>query len=384
MSLFSQLLKIFDHSPSSRRATAKRSSVRLGIESLEDRLVPSASSISVHAITPATGGSVAYFINPIDKTFDEKINYAGYSFIQQVAPAGAVSDLSAGLTNTGTAVVFAHYNGVLKYFSDPTGWQNTNAPIGMLNFAAVDGGRLYATGSNHALWEYTIPYQVTTRIVNPRTPYQVSWITTTVGGWSELSAANAVWKVDAVTEPHLATAVTPSSGRDVVFASGFTTQYNSGNNRLIEYSQGTWTYIAGNGIGYLYTFSAGLDSQGKAEVWFQLYNDGFGNNYTFGSWTAAAGYHSYGDYDHSFVYATGSFSATGDGQFYAFYPDADALYPGAGSLALFDPQDPHGPFVVVGLDNNTQISAAGPGDVYYIQNGYLGELTNGNILSWQL
>jgi hypothetical protein len=369
MSLFSQLLKIFDHSPSSRRTTAKRLSVRLDIESLEDRLVPSASSASVHAITPATGGSVAYFINPIDKTFDEKINYDGYSFLQQVAPAGAVTDLSAGLTNSGTPVVFAHYDGVLKYFSDPTGWQNTNPPIGIVNYAAVDGGRLYAAGSDHALYEYTIPYQVTTRTVNPRT-LQVSWITKTVGGWSELSVANTVWAVDAVTQHSLVTAVTPSSGIDVVFAIGFDTYYNYRNNRLIEYSQGTWTYIAGNGIGQLLSFSAGLDSQGKAEVWFQLYNDGFGNGLTFGSWTAAAGYHSY-------VYVTGSLSATGDGQCYFFIPDA-------GSLALFDPQDPHGPFVVVGLDNNTQISAAGPGDVYYIENDYLGEFTNGNILYWQL
>jgi hypothetical protein len=380
MSILIQFRKIFDRSPSTRRTTARRSSVRLAVESLEDRVVASASSASLHAVTESTGQTVAYFTNPIGKEFWEKSDTGS---LVEIANSASVDQFSAGLAITGKAILFAQinpaeifqYGGPMDYYTDATGWQNTNAPIGMTNFAAVSGGRLYAVGSNHALWEYTVPHQETRPVFNLNT-HQEYWVTVTVGGWSQLTAANQVYSVDAVTQV---------SGVDGVFVEGY--YGSSATNRLEVYSLGALTYLGGGGdvqLGY----SAGLDVYGNAEVWYQLtQNDGV-QNYGFSSWTAAAGVHTY-------LYLnkaprTPTLSATGSGQCYFFQPDyynPDTSLPGA--LKIYDPLTTD-TLVVVALQSNAQISAAGAGNVFYISNGYLAEVTvnadgsNAQITSWNL
>jgi hypothetical protein len=355
------------------------------LESLEDRRVASASSVNVHAVAEPSGASVAYFINPDTNTGKEFWEKTDHGRGQEIAGSGEVSDFSAGLNRSGNAVVFAHLNGTFEYFTDATGWQNTQAPIGILNFAAVDGGRLYAVGANHALWQYTIPYTETWRIVFGG---HVSTVTVTLGGWQELTGPNAVYSVDAVTQ---------TSGSDVVFAEGF---YGNGpTNQLEVYSKGTWKYIGGGGDVQL-GFSAGLDSQGNAEVWYQETENisgflGIGGIHTYGfySWTAATGSQTYLYLNNDAPRYAPTLTATGDGQCYFFQPDFKSPssvvggVAGSGALKLYDPQTTD-TVVVQGLDKNTQVSAAGPGDVYFISaSGELAEATinaNGTLVNTNL
>jgi hypothetical protein len=385
--MFRSLSNLFSFlAGNSRKASPAGRRIRLDVEALEDRLVPSASSANIHAIAQPNSTSVAYFINPVNGAFYEKIDYAGYGFIQQVARAGAISAFSAGLTNAGTAVVFANYYGALEYFTDATGWQSTpDTPIDALNFAAVNGGRLYAVAANHALWEFTIPYQVTVPMFNVHT-HQIGHRTMTCGGWSELTTQNQVYSVDAVTQ---------TSGGDAVFTQGYNTINNSGNCQLKVYSQGAWTNIptnglVGSGVITQLCFSAGLDSHGNAELWYQMSANS--SYYGFYSWTAAAGVQTYLSLNSSPKYMP-ILSATGGGQCYFFQPDYDN--PNAtslsGALKVYDPQTTD-TLVMLALQRNTQISAAGAGDVYYIDGDNLVEVsvaanyqaTTSTVGLWQL
>jgi hypothetical protein len=198
--------------------------------------------------------------------------------------------------------------------------------------------------------------------------HQLTWTTVTIGGWYQCSGTNTVSRVDAVTQ---------SSGIDAVFAEGCFA--GSGNGRLELYSQGAWTYIAGGGNLQL-SFSAGLDTQGNAEVWFQVSeNDGV-TGFTFGSWTRAAGEHTY--LNGNDIPAGVTLSATGAGECYYFQSGVDLSKGGPATLGVYGPQTDDS--FLVALADNTQISAAGPADVYYIENGLLAEDTGGSIQTWKL
>jgi hypothetical protein len=205
-----------------------------------------------------------------------------------------------------------------------------------------------------------------------------------VGGvWTQLTSANQVYTVDAVTQ---------SSGSDAVFAEDFI-----GNGRLEVYSQGTWTNITGFSDADL-SFSAGLDSHGNAEVWYQLIENysgflGIGGTHTYGfySWTAATGAQTYIYLGNDAPRYAPTLTATDDGQCYFFQPDFSGS-PSAvsGALKLYDSQTTDTVVLEV-LNSNTQVSAAGAGDVYLISNtNYLGEATfaaNGaelNINTWYI
>ena len=190
----------------------------------------------------------------------------------------------------------------------------------------------------------------------------------TVGGaWLELTSNNEISSVDAVTQ---------SSGRDVVFAEGVFD--NSPDGMLFVYSQGALNYIAGGGNVQV-TYSAGLDSQGNAEVWFELSeSDGIAFLST-NSWTAAGGVQQWENDQGNF--APGILSATGGSECYVLFP-ADPSHNIPAQVFLWSPQSQGNQVLTLG--NNAQISAAGPGDVFYISNNFLKESTGSGTLTWVL
>jgi len=253
MNALSKVLDFFRTTSSANRFSAKRPSLRLGVETLEDRMMPSASSFNLHAVLQTNGSSAAFFRSPSNDAFYEKTPTGS---LVQISGAHTVKDFSAGLDVNGNADVFARraatYSGAGTVYSmyehDAAGWHKLNEPITMLNFAAVKGGRCYSIGYDNSLWEYTPAFTTTTYYRN--IPMKV----TIPARWSELWGANAVWAIDAVTQ---------QSGIDAVFCEG-------GDGRLEMYSQGNWQLLASgdaNGNPVFNSFSAGLNLNGYATVW---------------------------------------------------------------------------------------------------------------------
>src|SRR4051794_37551115 len=81
------------------------STVRLGVEAMEERMALSASSINLHAIRETSGATAAFFRGVPDDGFYEKT--PGGSIVK-LDKAHSVIDFSAGLDTGGHAVVFAH------------------------------------------------------------------------------------------------------------------------------------------------------------------------------------------------------------------------------------------------------------------------------------
>src|SRR5262249_23368817 len=334
----------------STRPARRPQSARLNVETLEDRMVLSPSSTSLHAVQDITGASAAFFHGPKDNAFYEKTPSGA---IVQLSGTNTVSDFSAGLDVNGHADVFAHLYGSM-YEHDDAGWHWLNEPIPMLQFAAVKGGRCYAEGNDNSLWEYTPPTTVT---------YYINWggrqvpVTTTIGGWQKLWAANAVWNVDAVTQ---------SSGKDMVFAVG-------GDRRLERFDPqfSDWQTLAAGSTWRC--FSAGLDGNGNANVWM-ITNSGDLDRWTNGP--NGTGYWQY------FLNLSGvsdvvGVSATTNGQVFVFQ------YSGGGVgddyiVSKFDTEHPTGR--IISYSNNAGMVAAGFNDLFVMTtDGHLQEYVGDNV-----
>src|ERR1700733_13686771 len=79
-------------------AAARRPrSAKLDFETLEDRMVPSASSFNMHSVVePATGRTVIVF-HVDDNVSNALFENTGPGAVQQIAPACAATDFSVGL-----------------------------------------------------------------------------------------------------------------------------------------------------------------------------------------------------------------------------------------------------------------------------------------------
>jgi hypothetical protein len=224
--------------------TRRPRSVKLGIESLEDRMVPSASSFNMHSVVePATGRTVVVF-HLDDNKNNALFENTGPGAFQQIAPAGAVSDFSVGLDTTGHAAVYAHMNGVLQEFTQSTGWVSLNQPEAIAQFAAVQNGNLYAVASNGSLWDFTPVVFHSTTIVSGGHIIHGGYYT---GGWTEPFGANTFIAVDAVT----------SHGQDIVVGM-------NGNRQLSWFLPSTGYVDSFSGS--VNTYSVGLDTNGYFDV----------------------------------------------------------------------------------------------------------------------
>jgi hypothetical protein len=230
-------------------STRRPRSVKLGIEDLEGRMVPSASSFNMHAVVEATGRTVAVFhIN--DNVNTALFEYTGPAAFQQIAPAGAVTDFSVGLDPTGHAAVFAHMNGVMQEFTQSTGWTRLNEPVAMAHFAAVQNGDLYAVANDHSLWQFTPRVFHPTIIIIGGHTYHGGYFT---GGWSERLGPNTFIAVDAVT----------SHGQDIVVGM-------NANRQLSWYLPATGYLDSFSGS--VNTYSVGLDTNGYLDVFVVIGN----------------------------------------------------------------------------------------------------------------
>jgi hypothetical protein len=246
------LNKLLGNSQTARTAQRGRQvprRVTLQLEGLEDRMVPSASSVNMHAVVEATGTTVSVLhIN--DKVNNPLFEYTGRWTFQQIAPAGAVTDFSVGLDPTGHAAVFAHMNGVMQEWTQSTGWNRLYEPVAMAHFAAVQNGDLYAVANDKSLWQYTPPvFHITTFVFGGHI-YHGGYYT---GGWKELLGANTFISVDAVT----------SHGQDIVVG------MNS-NGQLSWYLPATGYRDSFSGS--VNTYSVGLDTNGYLDV-FVVFGD---------------------------------------------------------------------------------------------------------------
>ena len=245
--------------------------VRLNLESLDQRIVPSSSSSNIHAVTDGTGASVAFF-KDVTGTLREK-NDLGL-----LQPLGStpneVSVFSAGLDQFSNADVFAVRDGKLEYLTNAGGgWQDTMAPVAERSFAAVKGGRMYLVGTDDSLWEYTAPFTTTGFLYLPGhapVPVTTHW----AGKWQELLGPNSMDDVDAVTTTH---------GFDVLFG-------RDANFNLSEFIPGTTSHLITLTTASTSDYSAGLDVGGFAEVFAVFPNLSNGRQadlkeYDAGTWT---------------------------------------------------------------------------------------------------
>jgi hypothetical protein len=271
MNAFRKLMKFFRPGRTSNFSVRRRWA-HLELECLDQRLLPSASTNTLSAVTDVTGIATGLYLNPSTGVlFQLRDNVAS-----AIAAPHTVTKFSAGLGPHGFADLFADHNGRIAVNNfDGSGWHDLGQPRPMAAFAAVDGGRAYFQGTDNSLWEYSPevrPRDLETGLRN----IDVDGLPggsagpTLASGWRELWGANAVFGLDAITERPRGV----NTGRDVVFALG-------GDGRLEAYTQGGWggpadqwnVIMAGDGAGHarfsLATgFSAGLDIVGRAEVYW--------------------------------------------------------------------------------------------------------------------
>jgi hypothetical protein len=243
------LRSLFNAKPTAAR---RPRSVKLGIEDLEERMVPAASSFNMHSVLePATGRTVVVF-HPQDNVNAPLVENTGPGQFQQIASAGAVTDFSVGLDPTGHAAVYAHFNGVMEEFTQSTGWTRLNEPAAMAHFAATRNGDLYAVDLHDNLWQFTPPVFHSTTIVSAGHIYHGGYFT---GGWSELPGPNTFIAVDAVTQT--------SNGLDIVVGMNA--------NRQLSWFVPASGYLD-SFSGSVNTYSVGLDTSGYFDVFVVIGN----------------------------------------------------------------------------------------------------------------
>jgi hypothetical protein len=339
--------------PGGRPARDARRSrpVRLGLESLDQRIVPSSSSSNIHAVTDGTGASVAFYRDITNRLYEKTDS----GLLQGLTQPGEVSVFSAGLNRYGNADVFAVKDGRLQYYTDGGGgWQDTMAPVAEYSFAAVKGGRMYMVGTDHSLWEYNAPYTTTTYLVIPGhapVPSTVHW----AGSWQEILGPNSMNDVDAVTDN---TNHDTLFGRDVNF-------------RLSEFILGTTSHLITLTTAQTNDYSAGLDVGGYADVFAVFPNLSNGRQADLKEYDAGAWIEVYNTADEfTFVSATSGGKAyftryvNVEGQYYegvmGYYQNV-AGQPGNTVYAMSPVPTSTG----AGVEGN-QIAAAGPNDLFEI------------------
>jgi hypothetical protein len=355
------LLRPFSALFARNRAAARRRppTVRLGVESLDERIVLSSSSTGVHAVIDGTGGSVAYFRDKASNRLFEKTDQ---NLLQGLAPGGAVSTFSAGLDRFGRAQVFAEYYGKLEFRTDSGGaWHDTLAPRSFRDFAAVKGGRLYAVGTDDSLWKYDSAYSHRVIVIGPTGPHSV--IVQVPGKWTELQGPSSMNDLDAVTE---------ANGFDVVFG-------RDAHFTLSEFIPGVTSHPLSIANFSVNAYSAGLDVNGYADVFAvapQSSGPALLEVWHPNSWIQLAG-----------VDQFTQLAATGNGE--AFFAAPGSGSGGIGYLYEFDPV--HGVEPVPSAPINSspaQIAAAGPDDLFEVgTDGAVAEFAphrpGGNANGWR-
>jgi hypothetical protein len=296
-----------------RRTSSQRPRrTQLAFEAMEDRLVPSASSLAIHAVTDTQGSAVFY---QKSDGLHEK-DAGGVNHVLYGNPNWTVA-LSAGVDSSGHADVFVTGTDKTMWEFNSSGWRNLNAPEFMKEFAAVKGDRVYAVGADNAMWEWSPP------IWFGRFHF---------GGWSQLSGPGTVQFLDAVTQ---------TSGTDAVFA---IRQDGS----LQKFSQGSWQWLAVPNyftVGY-WSLSAGLDQNGNADV-FGLSR----SNDQLWRWTSSTGWSALGSAGQAWW-----ISATTSGQVDFIGMDSHLYkFDGSGFLHTLSTSD-----------NYSEISGAADNDVYAV------------------
>jgi hypothetical protein len=309
---------------SGKRPAVARS-YRPSIESLEERLVLSTSSASIHAVKDLFGESHVFYINKADHKFYMH-DVHGYHLL---SGAYTVNSFSAGLDRTGHADVFINDGLNHMWEWDSSGWHQLNEPERMTGFAAVKGGRLYAVGADRALWQYTTPYTIVKPIFN---------ITIHIGGWVRLDGPGAVMSIDAVTD---------AAGRDAVFAI-------RGDGSFQERFNGAWKkLLADHSIRF--GFSAGTDLSGNADVFVLTLGGNALWRYTNSGWTWL-------DRDDFQTFSQGvtvTLSATDGGQVY--------FIDNSGRVEKYDALGAWHYLGGVGAPgHSTELSAAASNDVYTV------------------
>jgi hypothetical protein len=225
---------------------------------MEERMVPSASSVDMHAVKDNVGSAVFYteFAGNQKGLHEKDSNGVDHWLLSP----GWYQSFSAGVDRSGRADLFVTGTDHTMWEYNSTGWHNLLAPETMTEFAAVKGDRVYAVGADKAMWEYTPPFTI------GRFHF---------GGWHKLSGAGTVKFLDAVTQ---------TSAIDAVFA---IRQDGS----LQKFSQGSWQWLA---VPNFFTvsassFSAGLDQNGNADF-FGL----SASNDQLWRWTSTVGWHALG------------------------------------------------------------------------------------------
>jgi hypothetical protein len=356
-----RLLNLFRSQRPAKPATTRRPQhARLGLESLEERCMPSTSSPYLHAVQPTSGQAAVFFLNTRPYPLTERgalMEKTPQGTIVQLTPASTytthVSDFSAGLDRAGNPDVFVQLSsGRLEVRDGGHAFTSLNQPESMLRFAAVDGGRAYFEGQDHALWQYTIPYTETITIVSGG---HVIRETITLGGWKQLTVPNSVFGLDAVTQP--------ATGSDEVFFIAHDLSLQQ-----FDVASGSLHELATFGNYLTFELSAGLDGNGYAVVWTQDPND-FPEFYdTHSQQFEYAPFYDY--WDHLSSYVT-SLSASNNNSAMFLY-NGQLLGPG-GALSG-------------GPSNITAVSAVSSTDGFVMANGHLYEV-NGDIqtttVTWQ-
>jgi hypothetical protein len=293
--------------PSSRRPQT----VRLGVEKLEDRLVPAASGNLLQAVA-VNNGSAAFFLNTRGDLCEKTVSGATVDLLP------GFPQFSAGVDRFGNADVFtlARNNTMLEFNSQ--GVQAIAVPPGVQvkEFAAVHGDRVYMVGTDGSLW-------------------QLSPVINHNGGSILIAPAGSAQFVDAVTQ---------ISGVDALFVV-------RGNGQLQECVNGVFTglaggdFIPGPNFFRLNQISAGLDAFGDADVSALSTGTNFGELWR---WTGTAGWIEEGAAN-QFI----GISSTTNGTVFCVTA--------SGSLGKFDAQNN---FHKVG-SNAFEVAAASSNDAYF-------------------
>jgi hypothetical protein len=234
------LSKLFGKTGTTRNAPTRTRTAKLTLEALDDRLVPSTASASIHAVAENSGNTAVFFINRQSHAFYESDASAG---TRQLSGPGTVQTFSAGTGADGYADVFvkAGDNAFWEHTSSG-GWSEILGPGNNVgSFAAVRDGGVYFLNWDNSLWYYSDAQR-----------------------FHELVGPGAVQSVDAVTEaPGDAVFVIRGDNTFGMYKSNFANPYGP-----------SWYYTPLSGAGTVRPgFSAGLDSNGYADV-FVVKSDG--------------------------------------------------------------------------------------------------------------
>jgi hypothetical protein len=248
------LRSLFGQTTSPRRLsgspTPTATRFRPRVESLDERVVLSTASASVHAVTEGFDHPAAFYINRQDGAFYENDYYHG---TRELSGPGTVQTFSAGLDRNGYADVFVKDGaGALWEWKDwGQGWQRLLGPDAHVgSFAAVDVERVYVVmGGTDTVWRWS-PELVSTdssgnqHVVDP-------------GGFTFV--LNFVKSIDAVS------LYAPNSAYDAVFTLNDDASFG-------EFYLGHYAQLSGPGT-VQSGFSAGVDAQGGPDV-YVLAGDG--------------------------------------------------------------------------------------------------------------